>query len=100
MERFNVTVLGKELTLSCDPDEKEKLLKAVTEVDRLMSRIQNSAPKMTVDRVALMAAIQLSKELQSVQSPDGPFQGLAFGEVKAKMTNINNLLDSAIDRLK
>lgn len=100
MEKINVTLLDKDLALSCEPEEKERLLAAVKQADDLMSQIRSNVSNMTYERIALMACIQLSKQLLSVQSSDGPFQGLAYGEVKERLDNINNLLDSAINKMK
>ena len=100
MEHLEVTILDKELTLACEPSEKEKLLAAVKQANYLMTLIKQSAGNMNNERVALMACIQLSSQLLSSESTEGPFQGVSYGDYKNKMDHMNSLLDNGIEQLK
>ncbi|MDO5666559.1 MAG: cell division protein ZapA [Alcaligenaceae bacterium] len=99
MEHLEVTILDKELTLACEPSEKEKLLAAVKQANDLMTMIKSSG-NMNNERVAFMACIQLASQLLSAESTDGPFQGVSYGDYKNKVDHINALLDNGINQLK
>jgi cell division protein ZapA len=43
-----------------------------------------------------MAAIQVAVELLSVRAPDGPLGGLAVGDFKRRIDNMNLMLDAAL----
>ena len=99
MEQFDVTILDKEITLACEPGEKDKLLAAVKQANELMNLIKQSAGNMNNERVAFMACIQLASQLLSAESTEGPFQGVSYGDYKNKMDHMNSLLDNGIEQL-
>lgn len=96
MERLDVTILGREYSLACAPNEKPALLAAVRHVDQLMLRIAGSGKVSSNERIAVMAALQVAGELLSVKAPDGPLGGLALGDFKRRITDMNSLLDEAL----
>jgi len=44
----------------------------------------------------VMAAVQIATELLAVKAPDGPLGGLAVGEFKRRIDDMNSMLDDAI----
>jgi len=96
MERLDVTILGREYSLACSPAEKPALLAAVRHVDQLMLRIAGSGKVSSNERIAVMAALQVAGELLSVKAPDGPLGGLALGDFKRRIADMNSLLDDAL----
>lgn len=100
MERVEVNILDRNLTLSVSSAEKTKLLAAVQHADQLMQSIKESAPNLSLERIAIMASIKLASDIMSMESGDGPFKGVQFGEFQSKINEINAMLDSSIDDLK
>lgn len=100
IERVEVNILDRNLTLSVSSSEKDKLLSAVKHVDKLMQSIKESAPNLSVERIALMASIKLASDLMSAESSEGPFKGVQLGEFQSKIDEINAMLDSSINDLK
>ena len=96
MERLDVTILGREYSMACAPNEKPALLAAVRHVDQLMLRIAGSGKVSSNERIAVMAALQVAGELLSVKAPDGPLGGLAVGDFKRRIADMNSLLDGAL----
>jgi cell division protein ZapA len=96
MERIDATILGREYSLACSPEEKPALMAAVRHVDQLMQRIQGSGKVSSNERIAVMAALQIAGELLSMKAPDGPLGGLAVGDFKRKIDDMNSLLDDAL----
>ena len=62
MDTVTVQILGKEYKLSCPPDEREGLLRAAKLLDERMKEIRNGG-MIGVDRIAVMAALNLGYEL-------------------------------------
>lgn len=59
----SVNILGKEYRIGCDPDEEEALLKAARHLDARMKEIRGSGKVIGTERIAVMAALNLSHEL-------------------------------------
>ena len=95
MERVDISILGREYSLACPPEEKEALNAAALHVSQLAGRIQGSGKISGNERIAVMAAIQIAVELLSMRAPDGPLGGLAVGDFKRKINDMNAILDSA-----
>ncbi len=93
MERVDVSILGRDYSLACLPDEKAALLEAVRHVDSRMSRIQGSGKVSSNERIAVMAAIQIAGELLTMRAPDGPLSDLALGDFKRRIDDMNTMLD-------
>src|SRR5690606_37369686 len=91
-----VTLLGREYSLACAPEEKATLLDAVHHADQIMQRIRGSGKVTGNERIAAMAAVQIATELLAVKAPDGPLGGLAVGEFKRRIDAMNSMLDDAI----
>ncbi len=96
MERVDISILGREYTLSCPAEEKSALTAAVQHVSQLAGRIQGTGKVSGNERIAVMAAIQIAVELLSVRAPDGPLGGLAVGDFKRKIDALNAILDTAL----
>ncbi|SOE47589.1 Z-ring-associated protein ZapA [plant metagenome] len=97
MERIDVSILGRDYSLACAPEEKAALQAAVRHVDQLMLRIKGSGKVSSNERIAVMAAIQIASEMLAMKAaPDGPLGGLAVGDFKRKIEAMNHLLDEAI----
>jgi len=96
MERVDVSILGREYSLACSVEEKPTLLAAVRHVDQLMLRIQGTGKVSSNERIAVMAALQIAGELLAMKAPDGPLGGLAVGDFKRRIADMNSLLDDAL----
>ncbi len=96
MERVDVSILGREYTLSCPTEEKAALTAAVQHVSQLAGRIQGTGKVSGNERIAVMAAIQIAVELLSMRAPDGPLGGLAVGDFKRRIDALNAILDTAL----
>jgi len=62
-ETLQVHILGKDYQVACPPDERDALLTAAAELDRRMRDIREQSSVIGVERIAIMAALNLSHEL-------------------------------------
>lgn len=93
MERIDVSILGRDYSLACPPEQKEALTAAVRHVDQRMKGVKESGKINGNERIAVMAAIQIAVELLSTRAPDGPLSNIALGDFKGKIDAMNSLLD-------
>ena len=96
MERVDVTILGRDYSLACPPEEKAALLSAVRLVDQRMLAIKGVGKIASNERIAVMAAIQIANELLIMRAPDGPLGNVALGDFKGKIESMNDMLDEVL----
>jgi cell division protein ZapA len=98
MERVDISILGRDYSLACPAEEKQALAAAAQHISQLAGRIQGSGKVSGNERIAVMAAIQVAIELLSVKAPDGPLGGLAVGDFKRRISDMNAMLDAALPK--
>ncbi len=59
----SVTILGEEYLISCPPEEEPALQQSAKLLDQRMNGIRSSGKVMNNERIAVMAALNLSNEL-------------------------------------
>jgi cell division protein ZapA len=67
----NVTILGKEYQIACPEDEKEALIASARLVHQNMEKIRQTGKVVGVDRIAVMAALNIAHEFIQLQSDEG-----------------------------
>lgn len=96
MQRIDVSILERDYSLACPPDQRDALLAAVRHVDQRMRQIKASGALSSNERIAVMAAIQIAAELLATRTPDGVMGGIALGDFKDRIDSMNTLLDQAL----
>jgi len=99
MERVDISILGRDYSLACAPEEKADLVAATQHVAQLAGRIQGAGKISGNERIAVMAAIQIASELLSMRmagASSGGSSGVAVGDFKRKIDEINALIDGVI----
>lgn len=66
--RVNVRILEKEYQVSCPVDERTALLNAAEVLNNKMREIRDSGKVMGLDRIAVMAALNITNDLLSSQN--------------------------------
>lgn len=61
-------ILEKEYNISCPPNERDALLASVQHVDEKMREIRNTGKVIGVERIAVMAAINIAHDMLKSQS--------------------------------
>jgi len=96
IERVDISILGRDYSLTCPPEEQQALAAAAQHVSQLAGRIQGTGKVSGNERIAVMAAIQIAVELLSMRAPEGPLGGLAVGDFKRRIDDMNTMLDEAL----
>ena len=67
-DTVNIRILDKEYQVSCPPDERNALLQAARSLDERVRTIRNSGGVIGLERIAIMAALNLTYELSKVEN--------------------------------
>lgn len=67
IETLSVHILGKDYQVACPEEDQDALLRAASELDRRMRAIRQSGNVIGVERIAVMAALNLSNEVLTGQ---------------------------------
>ena len=67
-EPVSVHILDREYTVGVKPDERDSLLSAARLLDSKMREVRGSNRMAAIDRVAVLAALNLAHELEQLRS--------------------------------
>tara|TARA_R110001606_G_C15404643_1_gene654145 strand:- start:23542 stop:23847 length:306 start_codon:yes stop_codon:yes gene_type:complete len=66
-----VSILGKEYQVACPANEEAALISSAQMVHKNMEKIRNSGKIIGLDRIAVIAALNLAHELITLQNNQG-----------------------------
>ena len=89
---INVTIMGREVRVTCPDDEREELLQSVSYLDKKMREIRDSGKVIGSERVAIMAALNITHELLTTRIRGG----FDMGEFKRRIDRMQESLDTAM----
>jgi cell division protein ZapA len=92
VEQVAVMVLGREYLLACRPEEKADLLACARYLDQKMGVIRDGGKVVGADRIAVLAALQITQELMTARATDGS----AVGEARRRIRDLNALADEIL----
>ena len=88
---LDVAIMGREFRVACPEDEREGLLQAVSYLDRKMREIRDSGKVIGLERIAIMAAINITHDYLASKpiEPD-------TREHRQRLEHMSKLLDQAL----
>jgi len=88
---LDVAIMGREFRVACPEEEREGLLQAVSYLDRKMREIRDSGKVIGLERIAIMAAINITHDYLSSKpiEPD-------TREHRSRIEQMTKLLDQAL----
>ena len=89
---IEVSILGRSYKIACKEGEREALLEAVAYLDGKMGEIKNAGKVNGIDRIAVMAALNIAHEFLSTKV----WNGFDIGQARRKISQIEAKLDEAI----
>jgi cell division protein ZapA len=66
-EPVSVFILEKKYQFACDPEQRSDLVEAARQLDECMTEIRDSGRLMSLERIALQAALNFSADLLRLQ---------------------------------
>ena len=95
-ETVTVSILDKDYKINCSPEEVNALMQSYNYVDSKMREIKSGAAILSLDRIAVMTALNLANEFLAEKTKTNSV-------IDSKSDEINQLtakLDQALIRLK
>lgn len=83
-EAISLSILEREFKIACPPAQKPLLLRVASQLDQHMRKIRAGDKLLTLDRVAVLAALMMAME---------------SGEQDGRFEQLNESLDSELKRL-
>jgi cell division protein ZapA len=90
---LDVNIMGREFRVSCTEEERRDLLKAVDYLNAKMREIRDTGKVIGVERIAIMAALNITHEFLSTRMNGG----FDVGEFKRRMLSIQATIDQAMN---
>ncbi len=88
---IDINIMGREFAVSCTPEEHQGLMEAVDYLDKKMRDIRDSGKIIGVERIAIMAALNLSHEVLNAKSGD-----IDIGDYKRRINSMQNQIDEVL----
>ena len=91
-QTLDIKLLDRELRISCPEDEREELMDAVAYLDRRMREIRDAGKVTSVERIALMAALNITHELLTIKIG----KGIDLADFKRRINSMQAAIDEAV----
>jgi len=89
-EAVSIRILDREYTVGVDPEQRESLLAAARLLETKMREVRGSNRMAAVDRVAVLAALNLAHELELMRES----QRARDRELAQTLVDLNRRLDA------
>jgi cell division protein ZapA len=89
---LNVTILDSEFRVSCPDEEREELQDSVAYLNKKMVEIRDTGKIVNVERIAIMAALNITHELLSTKVG----RGLDLSDLTRRMNRMQTAIDQAL----
>ena len=86
---LQVTIMGRDFRVACPDEEQAGLLQAVDYLNKKMLDIRDGGKVIGLERIAIMAALNIAHELLTTKVGGG----FDMGEIKRRMNRIETLID-------
>lgn len=93
--RVSVRILEKEYSVACGHDERSALLDSAELLNTKMQEIRSSGKIVGLDRIAVMAALNLANELLQLRNQDSKTTTQSAA-ITARVRNLRERVDSAL----
>jgi cell division protein ZapA len=89
---LQITIMGRDFRVACAEDEQAGLLQAVDYLNKKMLEIRDNGKVIGLERIAIMAALNISHELLSMKVGGG----FDMAEIKRRMNSMETVIDQAM----
>lgn len=93
---ITIHILDKEYMIACDEDERHDLQRSAEYLDKRMREIRDSGKIVGSDRIAVMAALNISHELLAQDGGGGKVK--ADTSINTRIRGIQEKIDDALYR--
>jgi cell division protein ZapA len=88
----SVRILDKEYLVACPPEERTDLLDSAEALNAKMREIRDTGSIVGLDRIAVMAALNMANDLLHAQARDNEIEGNLSNRLKLISDRVDNAL--------
>jgi cell division protein ZapA len=92
MAQVSVRILDKEYQVACRPEERTDLLDSAEVLNSKMREIRDTGRVVGLDRIAVMAALNMANDLMHAQARDVELEG----DVSNRLRTISDRVENAL----
>ncbi len=92
VKTLDINILDRDFRVACPEDERAELLDAVAYLDKRMREIRDSGKIASVERIAVMAALNIAHELLTTRLG----AGFDMAEFKRRISSMQAIVDTAL----
>ena len=89
---LEIKLLDRDLRVACPEEERGELLDAVAFLDKRMREIRDAGKIASIERIALMAALNITHELLGMKVG----RGVDVADFKRRMDSMQAAIDAAL----
>lgn len=93
--QVSVRILDKEYQVACPTNERTELLDSAEELNSRMREIQDTGRVVGLDRIAVMAALNMANELLRARARDRELDGDLSVRLKSITDRVESVLGNA-----
>ncbi len=93
--RVSVRIMEKEYIIACPYEERSALLDSAEFLNARMREIRDSGKVVGLDRIAVMAALNLANELLQVKQREGQLESDLAGRVRSLRERVESTLEKS-----
>lgn len=93
-QAVSISILGKEYLIACPDNERSDLIKSADYLDKKMREIRDGGKVIGTDRIAVMAALNITNELLH----DHKGTPAASTEVEGRIKSLQQKIEEALFR--
>lgn len=87
----NISIMNREFSVACPPQEQEDLLEAARYLDKNMNEIKKTGKIIGAERCAIMAALNITNDLLKLQKMSAGQE-----DMQARLTSLQKRIDDVL----
>ena len=93
---LDISILGREYRVACKESERDDLMRAVQYLDSRMREIRDAGKIAGTERIAVMAALNITHELLGSKALSGPANGFDSAGIQRRISAMQSAIDRAM----
>ncbi len=93
IKQLDVSIMGREFRVGCPVEEETTLLQAVDLLNDKMQEIRATGKVVGMEKIAILAALNISHEFLQVQLGSGDFD---IGAIQRRIKNMDAVIDATL----
>ena len=95
IKQLDVSIMGREFRVGCPAEEEATLLQAVDLLNGKMQEIRSTGKVVGMEKIAILAALNISHEFLQVQVGGDDFD---IGAIQRRIKNMDAVIDAALQQ--